>query len=247
MIEIGGHAELAARCEADTLCLWVAQGLDGRSRAWRSPDGQAVAVAGPGLSTRDRLAVRGPAGAVVALVREVMDEVGPSYRPLGDRELISALVAGMPQLTPVASFGWMYCRGPGSSPPEPSTADWLPETALPEVGALLEISFPASQARPGVAGTERWAGVRDAAGRLLATGTLAWSAPTVGLLTGVAVHPDARGQGLGRSVCAFLLAEALRRHGAAALMVEEWNQAARRMYKSLGLRYQAVAAAAASG
>jgi hypothetical protein len=46
MREIGDHEELAARCAADTLCLWAAQGLDGRCRAWRSADGRAVAVAG---------------------------------------------------------------------------------------------------------------------------------------------------------------------------------------------------------
>jgi hypothetical protein len=61
MIEISDHAELAARCHGDTLCLWAAQGLDGRSRAWRSPDGTAVAAAGSCLSTRDRIAVHGRA------------------------------------------------------------------------------------------------------------------------------------------------------------------------------------------
>jgi hypothetical protein len=47
--EIGDREELVAWCEADTLCPWAAQGLDGRCRAWRSADGRAVAVtrAGP--------------------------------------------------------------------------------------------------------------------------------------------------------------------------------------------------------
>jgi GNAT superfamily N-acetyltransferase len=63
----------------------------------------------------------------------------------------------------------------------------------------------------------------------------------------VAVHPRARGQGLGRNIGAFLLAEALRRHRAAALMVEEWNHAARRTYSGLGLRYRPLAAAAVQG
>jgi len=247
MREIGDHEELVALCGADTLCLWAAQGLAGRSRAWRSADGRAVAVAGPGLSTRDRLAVRGPAGAAVALAREVLAEVGPSYRPLGGRELIGALVAAIPQLVPAATFGWMHCRRPAALPPGPTTARWLPDAALAEVATLLESSFPASQAKPGVAGVGRWAGVRDATGRLVATGTLAWSAPAVGLLCGVAVHPQARGRGLGRDLCAFLLARALRRHEAAALMVEDWNHAAQRIYRDLGMRYQALAAAAVRG
>jgi GNAT superfamily N-acetyltransferase len=246
MREIGDHDELAALCGADTLCLWAAQGLDGRCRAWRSADGRAVAVAAPALAARDRLVVRGPADAAVGLVREALDLTGPGYRPLGDRELIGALVDGIPRLAGVASFGWMHCRRPATIPAAPATARWLPGAALPEVAMLLETSFPASLAKPGV-GAERWAGVRAPDGRLVATGTLAWSAPDVGLLAGIAVHPQARGQGRGRDIAAFLLAEALRRHQAAALMVDDWNHAARRLYRGLGLRYQAVAAAAVTG
>ena len=263
MIEIDDHEELVALSGADTLCLWAAQGLDGRSRAWRSMDGRAIAVAGPGLSSRDRLAVRGPAAAMVALADAVLAEVGPSYRPLGARELIGTLVDALPQLVPVATFGWMHRRRPaalasifvtaGRLPAAAAgrladpAAGWLPGAALPEVEALLAAGFPSSYARPGVAGVERWAGVRDDTGRLAAVAALGWCAPTVGLLAGVAVHPGARGQGLGRKVCAFVLADALDRHGAAALMVEDWNDPALRMYRDLGLRYQALAAAAVSG
>lgn len=133
-----------ALCEADTFCLWAAQGLAGRSRAWRSADGRAVVVAGAGLSSRDRLAVRGPADAMVPLAREVLAEVGPSYRPLGDRELIAALEAAIPGLVPVRSFGWMDCRRPAALPPAPA-ACWLPGSALPEVTALLETVRPAAR------------------------------------------------------------------------------------------------------
>jgi hypothetical protein len=62
-----------------------------------------------------------------------------------------------------------------------------------------------------VPGVERWAGVRDGAGRLAAVAALAWSAPGVGLIAGVAVQPGARGQGLGRQVCGFVVAAALAR------------------------------------
>jgi ribosomal protein S18 acetylase RimI-like enzyme len=124
------------------------------------------------------------------------------------------------------------------------SAGWLPAAALPEVTALLEEGFPDSYAWPGKPGVERWAGVRDAAGRLAAVAALAWSAPDAAMISGVAVHPAARGRRLGRAVCEFLTIQGLRRHGAVVLMVEEWNQAARRLYGSLGLRYRDVAAAA---
>jgi GNAT superfamily N-acetyltransferase len=245
MIQIGDHAELVARCGDDTLCRWAAQGLDGRCRAWRSSHGRAVAVAGPGLATRDRLAVRGPHADAVTLVGDVLDLIGPSYRPLGEHELIGALVEGIPALGRVATFGWMDRWRPAPPAPRQDGAEWLPDAALPEVDALLRESFPESLARPGIAGVQRWAGVRDASGRLVATGALAWSAPDVALIAGIAVHPDGRGHGLGRRIGSFVVAEALHKHEAAALMVEEWNHTARRLYRGLGMRYRAVAAAAA--
>ncbi len=244
MIRIRDHAELVARCGDDTLCRWAAQGLDGRCRAWCSGDGRAVAVAGPGLATRDRLAVHGPHAAAVTLAGDVLDLVGPSYRPLGDRELIGALTGEIPALVRVATFGWMDSWRPAAPPPRHDGAEWLPDADLPEVAVLLQESFPDSLARPGVAGVERWAGVRDASGRLVATGALAWSAPDVALIAGIAVHPEGRGQGLGRRIGSFVLAEALHQHEAAALMVEDWNHTARRLYRDLGMRYRAVAAAA---
>jgi GNAT superfamily N-acetyltransferase len=248
--EIRDHAELAARCDGDLLCLWTAQGLDGRSRAWASADGQAVAVAGRALSRRDRLAVRGPAESVIPLAADVLAEIGPDFRPLGERPLIEAVATAIPGLAVRGTFGWMDTRDPVPDLPaaDPAaaagSAGWLPAAALPEVTALLEEGFPDSYAWPGKPGVERWAGVRDAAGRLAAVAALAWSAPDAAMISGVAVHPAARGRRLGRAVCEFLTIQGLRRHGAVVLMVEEWNQAARRLYGSLGLRYRDVAAAA---
>ena len=249
MIEISDHAELAARCQGDTLCLWAAQGLAGRtwagqSRAWRSTDGTALAVAGPDLSTRDRIAVRGRAEAAIPLLQDVLEVVGPTFRPLGDSDLIAAIVTGIPELTPAAAFSWMDSRDPASSVRlRPGAAHWLTETELPDVTGLLQVSFPDSYAQPGAPGVERWAGVRDEQGRLLAVTAVAWSAPDVGYLAGVAVHPEARGRGYGSAVCSFVLEEALAKHGAAALMVDEQNHSAVRLYRSLGMRYRMLTAA----
>jgi GNAT superfamily N-acetyltransferase len=255
MIEILEHAELAERCHGDLLCLWAAQGLVAHSRAWRSGNGSAVAVAGPDLSTRNRIAVHGQAEAAAPLVRGVLNVVGRTFRPLGDPDLIAAVVAGVPELTPVAAFGWMDSRGPVPERPVPERQvpnpdagagppSWLTEAELPEISALMNVSFPDSDAQPGGAGVERWAGVRDEDGRLMAVTALAWSAPDVGYLAGVAVHPDARGRGHGAAVCRFVLAQALASYGAAALMVEEWNEPAIRMYRRLGMSYRTLTAAA---
>ena len=245
MREISDIADLAA-AHADTLCAWAAQGLAGRSRAWLSDDGRALAVAGPALATRDRLVVRGASDAAAPLVREILAEVGPTYRPLGEAALIDALADRIPGLARVARFGWMDCGPPDPPAVDRGPAQWLPEADLARVADLLAASYPASYAKPGGPGVERWAGVRGSDGRLAAVGALAWSAPSVGFLAGVAARPAARGQGLGRQVCRFLLAEALARHGAAALMVDDGNHAARRLYRGLGLRYRQLGVAAIS-
>jgi GNAT superfamily N-acetyltransferase len=248
VIEISDHAELAARCDGDTLCLWAAQGLAGRtwasrSRAWRSADGAALAVAGPDLSTRNRIAVCGRGESAIPLVRSVLEAVGPTFRPLGDHDLITDIVAGIPELAPVAAFGWMDSRGPAPVRLRPGAARWLSKSELPHVTALLQVSFPDSDALPGAPGVERWAGVLDEHGRLLAVTAVAWSAPDLGYLAGVAVHPEARGRGHGATVCSFVLAAALAKHGAAALMVDEQNCAAIRLYRGLGMTYRTLTAA----
>jgi GNAT superfamily N-acetyltransferase len=241
--EIRDHAELAARCDGDLLCLWTAQGLDGRSRAWVSADGRAVAVAGRALSLRDRLAVRGPAESVIPLAAEVLAEIGPDFRPLGERPLIETVATAIPGLAVRGTFGWMDTRDPVPGPAADEGAVWLPEAAMPEVTALLKEGFPDSYAWPGQPGVERWAGARDAGGQLAAVAALAWSAPDAAMISGVAVHPAARGRRFGSAVCDFLTREGLRRSGAVVLMVEEWNQAARRLYGRLGMQYRDVAAA----
>jgi GNAT superfamily N-acetyltransferase len=244
MRAIHDHAELVALCDGDTLCLWAAQGLDGRGRAWVGEDGRALAVAGAGISTRDRIAVRGSAAATVPLVDEVMREVGPTYRPLGDRDLIGAIVDGVPELVKGKLFGWMESE-PGMVVPEPAgnRVRWLTDADEADAALLLESVNPDSNAKPGVPGVECWAGIRDDEGRLVALAALAWSAPTVGLITGVAVHAGVQGRGLGRAVCAFILAAALARHGNAALMVDHGNDAAERLYRKLGMGHRPIGAA----
>jgi ribosomal protein S18 acetylase RimI-like enzyme len=135
-----------------------------------------------------------------------------------------------------------YGRTENDAPGE-RAARWLHDDDLPEATALLEAALPGSDAMPGVPGVERWAGIRDDAGRLTAVAALAWSAPAVGFLAGVAVRTDTRGRGLGRAICDFILAAALARHGGAALMVDEGNQAAVRLYRGLGMRYRPILAA----
>ncbi|OPG07945.1 GNAT family N-acetyltransferase [Microbispora sp. GKU 823] len=249
MRELVSEAEVVAASGDDDLVVWAAQGMRPGVRAWAY--GDAVAVASPEASRRDRLAVRGPAAQVVPLVRHALAEAGPSYRPLGDAALIEQVVEAAPELELAGRFSWMGTEK--LAPPRQETsrevagqegaASWLAESAAPEVAELLAAANPGSYAVPGLPPVRRWAGVRDGSGALLAVAADAWSAPTVGLLAGVATAAPARGRGLGERVCRFVASALLAEHGRAALMVDDWNRAAVAVYERLGFARRRVAAA----
>ncbi|WP_371479249.1 GNAT family N-acetyltransferase [Kitasatospora sp. NBC_00315] len=256
MRELTTIAELRDAAEDDALPLWAAQGFATGARAWTHAG--AVAVAGPRLSLRDRLAVRGPAPAAARLVRHALAEAGPSYRPVGDTDLIASLLAAVPGLALVDTFGWMEIGG--SRLAAPADAHWLRPDELPQAAALIAEAYPGSYARPedrsgartvhrsGARTAHRWAGVRDGAGRLTAVAADAWSAPEVGFLAGVAAHPrHGRGRGHAEAACRLVLDTLLRRSGRAALMVDGDNPAAIRLYHRLGLHWRDVSAAAVEG
>ncbi|MEU8277070.1 GNAT family N-acetyltransferase [Microbispora bryophytorum] len=250
MRELVSEAEVVAASGDDDLVVWAAQGMRPGVRAWAC--GDAVAVASPAASRRDRLVVRGTAARLVPLVRHALAEAGPSYRPLGDAALIEQVVAAVPELEPAVGFSWMGTEK--LAPPRQEvtvsegtypegSASWLADSAAPEVAALLAAANPGSYAVPGLPRVRRWAGVRDGeSGALLAVAADAWSAPTVGLLAGVATAVPARGRGLGERVCRFVASALLAEHGRAALMVDDWNRAAVVVYERLGFARRRVAA-----
>ncbi|MFJ4189020.1 GNAT family N-acetyltransferase [Kitasatospora sp. NPDC089509] len=222
--------------------LWAAQGQhDGRLgpgvRAWRH--GTALAVASPDLSQRDRLAVDGAPADVTHLVRHVLADLGPTYRPVGPAPLIEAVTGASPGLAPVAEFYWMETSTPPPGSPSPGVR-WLDDVQVKEATSLFDRFFPDSYAQPDDGGPHRWAGIVGPLGdgaqpEPLAVAADAWSAADCGFLAGVCVHPDTRGRGLAQAVCGFVLDTLMRRHGRAALMVHEDNQAAIAAYERLGM------------
>lgn len=216
----------------DPLLAWAAQGMRTGVRTWTL--GDAAAVACPGLSRFDRLAVRGSVADVTELIRRIRPEVD-GYRPVGDEELITKL----PVLhTPVA-FGWMDATSPTGI--RSRRARWLVDDA--EVAAFLDTHHPHSYARPGAPGVTRWAGIRDDEGALLGVAADACSAPGIGFLGGVATRSDARGRGVATELCAFVTDELIAAYGRVALMVGHGNAAAVRTYEKLGYTMRRIAAA----
>ncbi len=234
------HSLHAVRSAAhgDALLMWAAGDLPHGTRAFSH--GAATAVAAPALSGRDRLAVTGPTDDAATLVRSVLPQVGPTFRPIGDEELIRDLVTRVPRLELVDAFGWMQTE---AATGRWGGAAWLTASDRSDIAGLLDESFPNSYARPGRPGVRRWAGARDASGTLLACAADAWSAPGIGFLAGVATATQARGRGAGTAVCSLVLDSLVDSHGVAALIVDSWNTAAVRLYRGLGLSWRPLAAA----
>ncbi|MEU8363594.1 GNAT family N-acetyltransferase [Nonomuraea sp. NPDC048882] len=241
--ELRSVRELSSACDDDDLVMWAAQGLTGAGRAWAL--GDAVVAGSPEISRRDRLAVWGDAACAVELVRHALGELGPSYRPLGEVELMGAVTAKLDGVDEAGRFSWMSLpTAPAAAPAlVPIAGDgvgWLETEA--EVAALLAAAAPHSYAVPGAAGVSRWAGVR-VDGALAAVAADAWSAPTVGLLAGVATASAFRGRGLAERVCRWVSRELVVAYGRAALMVDDVNAAAIGVYERIGYRRRPVMAA----
>ncbi|MEU1393257.1 MULTISPECIES: GNAT family N-acetyltransferase [unclassified Nonomuraea] len=263
---LGDPGALRAACGDDDLIMWTAQDLRGQARAWAL--GEAVVAAAPRIARHDRLAVWGDPDDAAQLVRHALAELGPAYRPLGERELMRRVAARLEGVRESGAFSWMSLPGPprardglpgqagappldagplsGEAASPPLVVGWLNGDAEQEITALLAGDAPSSYAVPGAAGVRRWAGVR--VGReLAAVAADAWSAPSVGLLAGVATAARFRGRGLAERVCGWMSSQLVATHGRAALMVDDVNAAAIKVYERIGYRRRLVLACHVAG
>ena len=249
--EIATVDELRHACAGDGLLMWAAQGFapDARGwqrvRAWRR--GDAVAVASPYLSCRDRLAVHGPANQVGPLVGEVLPETGPTFRPIGPAALVEALADRVSGLEVVHRFGWMETARPTRRSARVSGAaddvGWLDAAQAAPVAELLAEVYPASYARPGLPGVRRWAGAVGPDGALAAVTADAWSSPDVGYVAGVASRVALRGRGYASAAFRLAVDTLVAEHGRVALMVAAGNDAAVGLYRRAGFVWRTLAAA----
>ncbi|WP_253195020.1 GNAT family N-acetyltransferase [Streptomyces sp. MP131-18] len=237
LVRLGDIHRAADGCGA---LIWAAQGRGDGSpgpgvRAWRH--GAALAVASPNPQ-QDRLVVGGDGADAGVLLRRVLDRVGPSYRLLGEAALIGDLMRQLPGLVPVHHFLWMETMSPTGA--GAAGVRWLDARGERQAAALFDRFFPDSYAQPGREGVRRWAGVLDevnggAAAEPLVVAADAWSAAGCGFMGGVVTHPAARGRGLARAVCGFVVDALVARYGRTALMVLTGNAPAIATYERLGM------------
>ena len=119
------------------------------------------------------------------------------------------------------------------SPPSPGWSS-LDEADLPEIRGLLDVANPRTDARPFELPDQQWVGARDESGRLVACGVREPNVAGWPALSGITVHPDERGTGLGLAVTAYLTREAVRERGVCTLGMYSDNDVARRVYHGLG-------------
>jgi GNAT superfamily N-acetyltransferase len=168
------------------------------ARGWMS----GPAVAWMGIDAEERtsyLSALGPPADVGALIGALVEEVPPNQR------------VTLPRGTPVHLPAWMSIDGTdwdfrwlGAPPPEQPGEEAVEEIDDdPAVAKLLAESSPTASALPGHSGIRRWVGIHIE-GALVACAADTSGATGIGHLSSIAVHPSARGRGLGRAITAAL-------------------------------------------
>lgn len=133
-------------------------------------------------------------------------------------------------------WDWMWT----STPPSPGVGEQdvvqLDDVAdADEIRGFYASANPGAESQPGEGVTQLWLGVRRRSG-LVAVGALHSTPAGYPHLTGIAVDPAARGQGLGSTVSAALTRHALERSTMSTLGMYADNDTARVVYTRLGYR-----------
>lgn len=160
------------------------------------------AVAWLAIDAEDRtsyLNALGSPAEVGALLADLLGELPPGQRLTVPR----GTPAHLPAWVALAGTDWdlrWLAAPPAPRPGEQAVVDGLDDA---EVGVLLAASSPTASAQPGDPAVRRWVGIREG-GRLIACAADTSAATGVGHLSSIAVHPQARGRGLGGAITAAL-------------------------------------------
>ena len=232
------------------------EALAGQGMAWYAADGGFAfggSQDGPGLI--DWLTVIGTAESAGRLARHVLGELGGGDgvdRANGGRARLPHGIS-IPRGTDLAAAGveiaepepWDYMVFDPAwglalevQPGEERVEELLPSPeADAEIGDFLKVANPGHSAKPGWEAIRAWGVVRGADGALLACGAYCRRSGGNGYLASIGTRPEARGQGLGAAVSAWLTRRSLA-NGDGFCSLGHWspNEAARRIYARLGYR-----------
>jgi ribosomal protein S18 acetylase RimI-like enzyme len=198
--------------------------------------GDAVALPRRTHTRRLGLLLMGPVADVGQLVGAMLSEgVVPSdLRAVTvQRGALDAVAAHLP-LADGNEWEWLYAAQAPSEVPAESRLVTLAGTDVADILGLFDVANPHTDARPFDFPDQHWVGARDESGRLVACGVREPNVAGWPVLSGITVHPDDRGTGLGLAVTAYLTREAIRERGVCTLGMYSHNDVARRLYHGLG-------------
>lgn len=172
----------------------------------------------------------GPPADVGRLLGELLHELPPRQRVTLPRGTGAQLPAWVGFDGTDWDFRWL-AQAPEQQPGEERVQQVDDQAAI---AALLQASSPTASALPGDGDVHRWVGVAGGNG-LLACAADTSTSPSVGHLKSIAVHPDARGQGLGKAVTARLSRDLFAQGcDVVSLGMYATNTAGRALYDALG-------------
>lgn len=130
---------------------------------------------------------------------------------------------------------WDFRWSQGPPAPQPHQDEVRPVDDPAAINTLLDAAFPDSMLRPGHPMVIGWYGIwsRSALVACAADRSTRLGSPTVGVLGGIAVHPDHRRHGYGAAVTAALTQVLRDRHELVALGVVAGNDPATLLYERL--------------
>jgi GNAT superfamily N-acetyltransferase len=149
------------------------------------------------------------------------------------RASLAAVAAHLP-LTDGNDWEWLCTRSAPPTVAAEARLEALSRDDLDDLRSLLEVANPGTDARPFEGPDQHWVGARDETGRLVACGVREPAVSGWPILSGITVHPDARGTGLGLAVTAHLTRAAVADRGVCTLGMYSHNDVARRVYLGLG-------------
>ncbi|WP_052466725.1 GNAT family N-acetyltransferase [Mobilicoccus massiliensis] len=204
-------------------------------RGWGQADGT-VAVIRASSFRPPSLFVWGPdvAGLLDALIDEDVVgrfELAGVSVPYPARDEVTARFA----VAGGGDWDWMWTdrptpRAPGSHVPLVALDDTRDAAEIAALGA----ENPRFEGVPGQGYNDRWLGVRDADGTLVACGAVQRLPAGTAHLGGILVASDHRRRGLGTAISAALTDDIVRAEGVCTLGMYSDNDAARALYTRLG-------------
>lgn len=137
-------------------------------------------------------------------------------------------------------WDWMWTTdAPAQQPLEPDVVELeLSPDGTAEIDELLDAANPDSHGRPSRDGAQRWLGIRDHDGRLVAAGGMFLLSSGVSHLRGISTLAQARGRGLGTALSAALTRLGLEDGGGVCTLgAYSDNTPALVIYRRLGFRH----------